>query len=101
MNLRNWSLDHTKGVLLGLITPLLFIPLVLILIAWMQDYYLTQLWHKFTLNTPYRIKILTISILGNLIWFYLFLNKERYKTAMGIIVASILYAPYIVYLKFF
>ena len=101
MNLRNWSWDHTKGLFIGLITPVLFIPIVLLIIVWMQDYYFAQLWHKFMLNTPYRIKILTIAILGNLIWFYFFLNREQYKIAMGIIMASVVYAPYIIYIKFF
>lgn len=101
MNLRKWSLDHTKGVLLGLITPLVFIPLVIFVISFAQNYYFEHLWNKFTLNGPYRIQIITISIISNLVWFYLFLNKERFNFAMGIILGSLLYAPYIVYIKFF
>lgn len=100
MNLRNWTLNHTKGTLIGFVTPLLFIPIVLLLITWMQDYYFVQLWHKFSLNTSYRIKIITLSIIANLIWFYFFLNRERYDTAMGIILGSLIYAPYIIYIKF-
>lgn len=101
MNLRNWSMDHTKGLLLGIITPLLVIPLVIFIIALSQDYYFEYLWNKFTLSGPYRIKIMTISIIANLVWFYLFLNKERYNIAMGVILGSICFAPYIVYIKFF
>lgn len=101
MNLKNWSMDHTKGVLLGLLIPLLFIPIVLFFIAWTQDYYFEYLWNKFTLSGPYRIKIMTISIIANLGLFYFFLNRERYNIAMGIILGSICYAPYIIYIKFF
>ncbi len=94
-------MDHTKGLLLGLITPLLFIPLVLLVIAFSQNYYFEFLWNKFHLNGPYRIQIITISIIANLVWFYIFLNKERFNFAMGIILGSVLYAPYIIYIKFF
>lgn len=101
MNLRKWSMDHTKGLLLGVVTPLLFIPLVLLVIAFSQNYDFEFLWYKFHLNGPYRIQIVTISIIANLVWFYIFLNKERYNFAMGIILGSVLYAPYIIYIKFF
>lgn len=101
MNLRNWSMEHTKGLLLGIVTPLLFLPLVLFVFSWIQGYYFEQLWHKVIVNRPYQIKMLTISIIANLGWFYFFLNRERFNFAMGIILGSLCYAPYIVYIKFF
>lgn len=101
MNLRNFGIDHIKGIVLGIITPLIFVPLVLLVISWMQDYYFEFLWNKFTFDRSYQIKILTISIIANLIWFYLFLNKERYNIAMGVILGSIAFAPYVLYIKFF
>lgn len=93
-------MDHTKGMIIGLITPLLFIPIVIFVISWLQNYYFAQLWHKFTLNDQYHIKIITISIISNLIWFYFFLNKERFNIAMGVILGTIAFAPYILYIKF-
>lgn len=101
MNLRNWSMDHTKGLLLGLLTPIILAPLVLWVISMTQSYYFEQLWNKFSINKPYQIKIITISIIANLGWFYLFLNKERFNFAMGIILGSLVFAPYIIYIKFF
>lgn len=101
MNLRKWSMDHTKGVLLGIITPLIVLPLVLLVIGWTQDYYFEQLWTKFVNNNPYRIKMITISIIANLGLFYFFLNRERFNIAMGIILGSLVFAPYIIYIKFF
>ena len=44
--------------------------------------------------------MLTISIISNLGWFYLFLNKEIYDIAMGIIIGSLMFAPYIIFIKF-
>ncbi len=96
-----WTKEHTKGLILGLITPIVVVPLVLFIIAMTQNYMFSQLWHKFNLNNPYQIKIITLSIIANLGWFYLFLNKDRYNFAKGIIIATMLYAPYIIYIKFF
>lgn len=101
MNLRKWTMDHTKGLLIGIATPIIFIPLVILVISWLQNYYFEQLWHKFSLNDQYHIKIITISIISNLIWFYFFLNKERFNIAMGVILGTIAFAPYILYIKFF
>lgn len=94
-------MDHTKGLLLGILVPILFIPIVLVALTWIQDYYFTQLWTKFRYNNPYQIKIITLSIISNLGLFYYFLNRERYNLAMGIILGSLVFAPYIVYIKFF
>lgn len=93
--------DHAKGMAIGIITPIIFIPVVLFFIAWAQDYYFEVLWHKFSLNTQFRIKILTISIIANLIWFYFFLNRERFNMARGVILGSFAFAPYVLYIKFF
>jgi hypothetical protein len=101
MNLKKWSIDHTKGMLLGVLTPLIILPLVLLIVGWAQEYYFEQLWSKFTINKPYRIKMITISIIANLGWFYFFLNKERFNFAMGIILGSFIFAPYIIFIKFF
>ncbi|MFZ9027810.1 MAG: hypothetical protein ACO2Z9_02280 [Crocinitomicaceae bacterium] len=101
MNLRKWTMDHTKGFLIGILTPIIFIPLVILIISWLQNYYFEQLWRKFTFNDQYQIKIITISIISNLIWFYFFLNKERFNIAMGVILGTIAFAPYILYIKFF
>lgn len=100
MNLRNWNKNHVIGMLLGLITPLLFVPVVLLIISWMQDYYFTQLWFKLMTNVPYQVRIITLSIISNLFWFYFFLNREHYDRAMGVILGSLLFAPYIIYIKF-
>lgn len=101
MKLRNWSFEHTKGMLLGLITPIVVVPLVLLFLSWVQNYYFDQVWSKFMYNSHYRIMIITISIIANLGWFYLILNRERFNFAMGIILGSMLYAPYVIYVKLF
>jgi hypothetical protein len=101
MNLRSWSWDHTIGLLVGLITPIVFVPVVLVVLTFLQGYLFEQLWFKFSLNTAYQIKIITIANIANLIWFYIFLNRENWNRGRGVIIASLIYALYVVYIKFF
>lgn len=100
MNLRNWSSAHTKGLIIGIISPILFIPVVMLLLAWVQDFYFSQLWYKFSYDEMVRSKIISISIISNLLWFYITINKDKYGLAMGIILGTICYLPYILYVNF-
>ncbi len=99
--MKKWTKEHTKGLLLALVTPFVVVPIVLYVLSLTQNYLYSQLWHKFTLNNPYQIKIITLSIIANLGWFYFFLNKDKFNFARGIIIGTMLYAPYIIYIKFF
>lgn len=99
--MNKWTKDHTIGLAIGLISPLVFIPIILFLLGWLQNYPFSRLWHEFDVITKYQIKILTFSLLSNLIWFYIFLNRERFNLGRGIIIGTLVYAPYIVYIKFF
>lgn len=101
MSLRNWSRDHFIGMIFGILTPIILMPLVIYLWAVWQDYTFEFMWRDFKIMTDSRIKIITLSIIFNLIWFYRFLNKEKWQRAMGVILGSIAFAPYIVYIKFF
>jgi hypothetical protein len=100
MNLRNWSNSHTLGLVVGILSPLFFVPLVLFILAWLQDFQFMQLWYKFSHDQMTRSKILSIAIIGNLIWFYFSLNRERFGFAMGVIVATMFYLPYVLYVNF-
>src|SRR5574343_30994 len=101
MNLRNWSKAHTKGLIVGIISPLVFIPLVIILLGWAQNFDFSRLWSKFTHDQMVRCKMVSLAIISNLIWFYLSLNREKYGFAMGVIIGSICFLPYILYVNFF
>ena len=98
---KGWTKDHTKGVLIGVITPLLFIPIVIFVLSWIQNYDFSRLWREFAVITKYRIKIITLSIISKLFWFYFFLNRERYNVARGVIIGTLFFAPYILYIKVF
>ena len=45
--------------------------------------------------------VISLCVVPNLGIFFVLLNKERYKSAYGIIGATLLYALYIFYLKLF
>ncbi len=101
MNLRNWSKEHVIGMVFGILTPIVFMPLVIYLWAVWQDYTFEYMWREFRYFPNPRIKMITISIIFNLFWFYRFLNKENWQRAMGVILGSLAFAPYIIYIKFF
>jgi hypothetical protein len=100
MNFRNWSKQHTFGLLIGILSPIVFIPVVILLLSWVENFLFTQLWYKFLNDPLVRSKIVSIAIISNLIWFYMTLNREKWGLAMGIIVGTIIYLPYIVYVNF-
>jgi hypothetical protein len=93
--------EHGLGILIGLISPIIFIPIVIFLFSWIQNHTFGRLWSDFKGFNVMQVKVITVSLISNLIWFYIFLNKEKYNIGRGIIVAMILYAPYILYIKFF
>lgn len=101
MNLRNWSKEHMIGMAFGILTPFVVMPLVMYLWATWQGYTFDRMWYDFKYFPDPRIKIITLSIIGNLFWFYRFLNKENWQRAMGVILGSLAFAPYILYIKFF
>jgi hypothetical protein len=100
MNLRNWTKNHTYGLIIGIISPLIFIPLVILMLSWIENFQFSQLMSKFMDASIVRSKIISIAIISNLIWFYLSLNREKWGLAMGIIVATMLFLPYILYVNF-
>lgn len=100
MNLRNWSIAHTKGLILGLLSPIVFIPIVILLLAWVQNFHFSQLWHKFLTDQMITSKIVSIAIISNLLWFYLSINKDKYGFSMGVIIGTICFLPYVLYVNF-
>jgi hypothetical protein len=88
-------------MLLGIITPIIVVPLLILILSWVQDYDYSFLWRKFVYNSPYRVRMITLSIIANLFWFYYFLNRSKWDYGRGVIIGSIAFAPYIIYIKFF
>jgi len=97
--MKDFDIDKTwVGSVLGLLAP--FITLVL--------YYLIK-YHYMTVGRfiDYLIlgdtytSVVTLSVLANLGVFYLFLWKNKYKGARGVLLATFIWGAVIMYLKFF
>ena len=101
MKMTKFTRQHAIGVLIGLVSPLIFIPIVIFLFSWIQNHTVGRLWSDFKGFDAMQVKVITVSLLSNLIWFYTTLNKEYYNIGRGIIIGTLLFAPYIIYVKFF
>lgn len=100
MNVRNWNRFHSLGLIIGLVSPLILVPLVIWLISVTQNFYFSQLWTSFLHNHYSQSKMISLAILPNLGWFYWSVNKEKFNLAMGIIIGTAAFLPYIIYLLF-
>jgi hypothetical protein len=92
---------HVLGIIIGLASPLIFIPIVIFVFSLIQNYEFGRLWSDFKRFDAMQVKVITVSLLSNLIWFYRTLNKEFFNVGRGIIIGTLLFSPYIVYVKFF
>ncbi len=100
MNLRPWTKQHTIGVLLGLLTPLICIPLVVFIRSYVQDMgTFERLWDQLSFSRDARGLTVSLAVIGNLLWFHLSMRKENYKRGTGVILGSMVYLLYIVYIK--
>lgn len=97
----NWTKENSLGLLIGLLSPLIFLPLVLFIIAQSQHVNFEHVWHQISEFPEFRSKYLSLALIGNLLWFYLFLNREKYGYTRGIIIGMLLYAPYMIYVNVF
>lgn len=89
------------GTLIGALSPILVLPLTIFILGRVQKYPFGFLWEKIFYDEMILSKFLSLSIIPNLLWFYFFLNRERYSLARGIIIGSALHLPFIVYVNLF
>lgn len=94
-----WNSRVTAGMIIGVLSPIVMVPVTMMLIAWAQNFYFSLLWSKFFTDLAIMSKFISLSIIPNLVWFYIFLNKERYDLARGIIIGSALFLPFILYVN--
>jgi hypothetical protein len=100
MSLRNWGKYHTYGLIVGALLPLIFVPLVIQLMSWADHREFSVLWDRFWFSTRVMSKITSLAVIANMPIFYLFLNREKYEWAMGIILGSMIYVPFVIYFNF-
>jgi len=93
----NFTREHAIGLLIGVVSPLVFLPLVLMILSFTQNTSFEYLWQQVVQFPEYRSKYISLALISNLVWFYLFLNREKYNYSYGIILGMIVFVPYMIY----
>ncbi|NBR14347.1 MAG: hypothetical protein EBQ94_13165 [Flavobacteriales bacterium] len=93
----NFTREHAIGLLIGVVSPLVFLPLVLLILSFTQNTSFEYLWQQVVQFPEYRSKYISLALISNLVWFYLFLNREKYNYSYGIILGMIVFVPYMIY----
>lgn len=95
----NITKENVFGFLIGIISPIVFLPVVLLFLSFVQDTTVYYLWEQFKISDVHRSKDLSLSLISNLIWFYVFLNTDRYPYVRGILLGMFFYVPYMIYVN--
>ena len=93
--------NHFVGFGIGILSPLLFIPIVLFILASVTSVSYGNIWEQFITFPEYTSKYTSLALISNLLWFYLFLNREYFDVARGIIFAMLCFIPYMIYVNLF
>ncbi|MFT7345377.1 MAG: hypothetical protein ACI9XP_001972 [Lentimonas sp.] len=96
----NWTKDHSVGMVVGVILPVVFIPIVIFILSKFSHASFSYLFNSMKVSGDMMSKVISLSVIINLIVFYVFLNKEKYNFARGVIYATMLYLPVILYFNF-
>ena len=89
------------GLAIGLIAPWVCLPIVWFLLSLGHNTSIEYEFLQFKLFDYTRSRHLSLALISNMLWFYLFLNREKYLVSRGMILAMLLYAPYMIYVYFF
>lgn len=100
MNLRNWSKGHTFGLLIGLATIIICIPLVIYILSQIDNQSFSERWVKFKVLSDEKSRIISLASIANLLWFHLFYRKQKDAFSMGIIMSTVVSLLVIIYFKF-
>ncbi len=97
----NWTKEHTKGLILGLLTTFAACFLVIGILGWKSgDSYQTSL-SRFVHNNGFKGKVISLASIANLIWFHFAsLKKENWALGMGVITATFVSMIVFIYFKF-
>ena len=67
----NFNLQFLIGLLIGLLSPLFFLPIMLYFMGLADGYDFSVLWNQFISNNMNTSKYLSLALISNLICFYL------------------------------
>lgn len=90
------------GVIAGLLAPVIGFLLYGLFYSWEFNTTLAYfVEHVFFGTKSYQSPIISISLIADLGVFFLVLKYQYYKVAKGIVYALLMYAPLVIYLRFF
>ncbi|MEY3586409.1 MAG: hypothetical protein RLZZ243_1473 [Bacteroidota bacterium] len=91
--------EHVLGFLIGVLSPIIFLPIIVFILSQSRHTEFSYLWSQVNDSVEYLSRYLSLGLIPNLLWFYLFLNKEKYAYTRGIIFGMLIYAPFMVYVN--
>jgi len=91
--------EHVFGFLIGVLTPIVFLPIIVFVLSQSNRTEFSYLWHQVVDSAEYQSRYLSLGLIPNLAWFYVFLNVENNAYTRGIIFGMLLYAPFMVYVN--
>ena len=86
------------GLIIGLLLPL--VGIVIVYFIWSHGSSFSDFTNNMKINHSLAAKVLSLSIIANILPFILYTNKRRDMAARGVFIATMLYAVVIVLLKF-
>ncbi len=96
---QNFNKAFFQGLLIGALSPLFCLPIIVFILSQSYGQSFQSLWGQ-TLEFPdFLSRYLSLGLIGNLGWFYYFLNREKYFHTRGIVFGMFLYAPFMVYVN--
>lgn len=101
MNLRNWSKEHTKGLIVGIITLIFAIFIVIWILSKLNGLPYSEGLSRFTYRHDYTAKVISLAAIANLPWFHFTsLKKGNWGFGQGIIIATVLDLMVMILFKF-
>lgn len=91
--------EHVLGFVIGVLSPIVFLPIIVFVLSQSRHTEFSYLWGQVNDSVEYLSRYLSLGLIPNLLWFYLFLNKEKYAYTRGIIFGMLIYAPFMVYVN--
>jgi hypothetical protein len=90
------------GIAAGMVSPVLGFLLYGLFWAYYNHRSFSYFVNDIFINTPaFQSSIVSLSLLINLLPFFIFLRKERYQSARGVLAALFIYVPFVIYLRFY
>ena len=91
--------EHVLGFFIGVLSPIVFLPVIVFVLSQSRQTEFSYLWSQVNDSMEYMSRYLSLGLIPNLLWFYLFLNKEKYAYTRGSIFGMLIYAPFMVYVN--